>query len=50
MENQDRELVKQICICCAEKDKKSNKGHIFPQWLLKKTNFFPNPIKGTTGK
>lgn len=44
-----KSLVKQLCICCTETGKSSNKEHIFPQWLLKKTNTFSKPIKGTAG-
>ncbi|CAI6035703.1 hypothetical protein PAECIP112173_00811 [Paenibacillus sp. JJ-100] len=49
MSNQERALVKQLCISCTERGKKTNKEHIFPQWLLKKTNTFSNPITGTAG-
>lgn len=41
--------MKQLCICCKEEGKSSNKEHVFPQWILKKTNTFSNPIKGTAG-
>ncbi|USK98223.1 hypothetical protein [Bacillus tropicus] len=49
MSNKKKALVKQLCICCKESGKSSNREHIFPQWLLKKTNTFYNPIRGTAG-
>ncbi|WP_456363070.1 hypothetical protein [Priestia aryabhattai] len=49
METKKKALVKQFCICCKEKGKSTNKEHIFPQWILKKTNTFSNPIRGTAG-
>lgn len=50
METKKKALVKQLCICCKEKGKSSNKEHVFPQWILNKTNTFSNPIKGTAGE
>lgn len=28
---------KEKCVCCEQSDKKMNKEHLFPQWLLKRT-------------
>lgn len=42
--------MKQFCICCKESGKSTNREHIFPQWILRKTNTFSNPIKGTAGE
>ncbi|ARU59967.1 hypothetical protein CBW65_01990 [Tumebacillus avium] len=42
----EKALVKQLCICCGESGKATNKEHVFPQWILKKTNTFNNPISG----
>src|SRR6056297_886001 len=49
MGNQEKSLVKKVCICCQEQGKPTNKEHIFPQWILRITNTFNNPIKGTAG-
>ena len=40
----DLSHLKGICICCEKKGEKSSKEHIFPKWLLKKTNTYDNPI------
>jgi hypothetical protein len=40
---------KKQCICCEKSGKRMNKEHIFPQWLLKKTNNMGNLLKTLHG-